>query len=119
MFGLTVGLYKEPVSNIPSNLFRTLASSALLFLQLHAVHCSQVFRGVSCNIRCPQVTARRSQNESKLSMHVKDSMREHSIVDVAAAWYVCLLGLSFVGIGGAQAALLTISFLPACKLMSW
>jgi len=52
-------------------------------------------------------------------MHVKDSMREHSIVDVAAAWYVCLLGLSFVGIGGAQAALLTISFLPACKLMSW
>ncbi|KAF5841975.1 armadillo-type protein [Dunaliella salina] len=29
----------------------------------------------------------RSQNESKLSMHVKDSMREHSIVDVAAAWY--------------------------------
>jgi len=31
---------------------------------------------------------RRSQNESKLSMHVKDSMREHSITDVAAAWWV-------------------------------
>jgi len=30
----------------------------------------------------------RSQNESKLSMHVKDSMRENSIVDVAATWCV-------------------------------
>eukprot|EP00798_Chlamydomonas_sp_ICE-L_P025196 gene25196-10836_t len=27
------------------------------------------------------------QDESKLSMHVKDSMREHSISDVATAWY--------------------------------
>lgn len=28
----------------------------------------------------------RSQEESKLSMHVKDSMRERSINEVAAAW---------------------------------
>ena len=30
----------------------------------------------------------RSQDESKLSMHFKDSMREHSIADVATAWCV-------------------------------
>ncbi|KAJ9528951.1 hypothetical protein QJQ45_000515 [Haematococcus lacustris] len=30
----------------------------------------------------------RSQDESKLSMHVKDAMREHSIADVAGAWYL-------------------------------
>ncbi|GAX84343.1 hypothetical protein CEUSTIGMA_g11765.t1 [Chlamydomonas eustigma] len=29
----------------------------------------------------------RSQDESKLSMHIKDSMREHSISDIASAWY--------------------------------
>ncbi|KAG2493435.1 hypothetical protein HYH03_008254 [Edaphochlamys debaryana] len=29
----------------------------------------------------------RSQDESRLSMHVKDSMREHSVAEVAAAWY--------------------------------
>lgn len=28
----------------------------------------------------------RSSDESKLSMHVKDSMREHSIADIAEAW---------------------------------
>lgn len=37
-------------------------------------------------VRC----VRRSQDESKLSMHVKDSMREHSVADVAAAWCVLL-----------------------------
>mmetsp|Transcript_5354 Transcript_5354/g.11718 ORF Transcript_5354/g.11718 Transcript_5354/m.11718 type:complete len:1077 (-) Transcript_5354:655-3885(-) len=34
----------------------------------------------------------RSQDESKLSMHVKDSMREHSINDVAATWYQLVEG---------------------------
>ncbi|GIL47531.1 hypothetical protein Vafri_4333, partial [Volvox africanus] len=29
----------------------------------------------------------RSQDESRLSMHVKDSMREHSLGELAAAWY--------------------------------
>lgn len=29
----------------------------------------------------------RSQDESRLSMHVKDSMREHSITAIANAWY--------------------------------
>ncbi|GFR43596.1 hypothetical protein Agub_g4693, partial [Astrephomene gubernaculifera] len=29
----------------------------------------------------------RSQDESRLSMHVKDSMREHSLGEVAGAWY--------------------------------
>jgi hypothetical protein len=29
----------------------------------------------------------RSQDESRLSMHVKDSMREHSINSIADAWY--------------------------------
>lgn len=32
----------------------------------------------------------RSQDESKLSMHVKDSMREFSIVDIASAWIEAL-----------------------------
>ena len=32
----------------------------------------------------------RSQDESKLSMHVKDSMREFSIVDIASAWLEAL-----------------------------
>lgn len=35
---------------------------------------------------CPSDRPHRSQDESKLSMHVKDSMREHSVADIAAAW---------------------------------
>lgn len=50
----------------------------------------------------------RSQDESKLSMHVKDSMREHSIADISGAWCVTLLGVGKVlrpaikpgGVGG-------------------
>ena len=39
-------------------------------------------------ILLPPSPPHRSQDESKLSMHIKDSMREHSIADVAGAWYL-------------------------------
>lgn len=46
----------------------------------------------------------RSQDESKLSMHFKDSMREHSIADVAAAWYDLLEAYGTRGGAGIEIA---------------
>lgn len=42
---------------------------------------------VSCTAGLYRVLHRRSAEETKLSMHLKDSMREQCIAEVAAAWF--------------------------------